>query len=219
MEIVHGKLNSLSLKSFCDHCGNITLQTVLSTEVVAMDDGAWTYTLSKCSICEGIILRKHPGDWNAPVRHGDKSLGTDAPLGKDIPHEQLWPQPLILSSEVPERVRQIYQEAHSIKRQSPSSFVVQIRRALEAVAKDKNAQGNTLQAKTEWLIKSGALPEVFGEMTHVSRMIGNLGAHDADKDVSPEDAEIADEFFRAIVEYLYVASDKVARVKKLIRSK
>ena len=213
MELKRAVSGHQSLKSFCAHCGNITLQTILLIEVINGDEAARTYTLSKCQICDGIVLRKHPGDWNAPLRPGEK------PLDKDIPSEQLWPEALTLPQEAPARVSQIYQEACTIKRQSPSSFVVQIRRALEAVAHDQNAQGNTLQAKTEWLIKSGLLPEVFGEMTHISRMIGNLGAHDAEKDVMPQDVEIADEFFRAVIEYLYVARAKVARVKALTQKK
>jgi hypothetical protein len=141
------------------------------------------------------------------------------PLGKDVPFDQLWPPSLTLPTEAPERVRQIYQEARVIMRHSPSSFVVQIRRALEAVANDKKAEGKTLLAKTEWLIHNGMLPDVFGEMTHASRMIGNLGAHDGEKDVDPQDMEVADEFFRAIIEYLYVASAKVSKVKALLQKK
>ncbi len=113
-------------------------------------------------------------------------------------------------------MRQIYQEAKAIKQRSPSSFVVQIRRALEAVANEQGAEGNTLMAKTQWLIKQGLLPEVFAEMTHITRMLGNLGAHDAEKDVLSADVQIVDEFFRAIIEYLYVARAKVARVKSLM---
>ena len=146
-----------------------------------------------------------------PVRPGDapKSL-------KEIAFEQLWPEALTLPSEAPERVRKIYQEARAIKQRSPSSFVVQIRRALEAVANEQGAEGSTLMAKTQWLIKQGLLPEVFAEMTHITRMLGNLGAHDAEKDVLPADVQVVDEFFRAIIEYLYVARAKVARVKALI---
>jgi hypothetical protein len=196
-------------KTFCDHCGNITLQTLLSTKVGDFEEGKITYTLSGCQICEGFSLRRHPGDWTAPLRPGD------VPPPKDI-SEQLWPEALTLPPEVPDRVRQIYQEARAIKQRSPSSFVVQIRRALEAVANEQGAEGNSLMAKTQWLIKQGLLPEVFAEMTHITRMLGNLGAHDAEKDVAPSDVQVVDEFFRAIIEYLYVARAKVAKVKALM---
>jgi hypothetical protein len=211
MEFMRTTSGSFALKSFCDHCGNVTIQNIVTTEVPG--DGSHTYTLCKCTICDGILLRKHPGNWNAPIGPGQM------PLGKDVPFDQLWPASLTLPTEAPERVRQIYQEARVIMRHSPSSFVVQIRRALEAVANDKKAEGRTLLAKTEWLVQNGMLPDVFGEMTHASRMIGNLGAHDGEKDVDPQDVEVADEFFRAIIEYLYVASAKVSKVKALLQKK
>lgn len=47
-------------------------------------------------------------------------------------------------------------------------------------------------------------------------MVGNLGAHDAEKDVASSDVQVVDEFFRAIIEYLYVARSKVAKVKALM---
>ena len=141
------------------------------------------------------------------------------PLGKNVQFEQLWPPTLTLPPEAPDRVRKIYHEACLIRKYSASSFVVQIRRALEAVANDKKAQGGTLQAKTESLIKSGMLPPAFGDMSHISRMIGNLGAHDAEKDVTTQEVEIVDEFFRAIIEYLYVASEKISKIKALLGKK
>jgi len=211
MDFMQTTTGTYSLKSFCDHCGNVTIQDIVTLEVPG--DRSHTYTLCKCTICDGMLFRKHPGDWNAPIDHDQQ------PLGKNIPFEQLWPASLTLPPEVPERVRQIYQEARVIMLHSHSSFVVQIRRALEAVANDKKAEGKTLLAKTEWLIQNGMLPDVFGEMIHASRMIGNLGAHDGEKDVDLQDVEVVDEFFRAIIEYLYVASAKVSKVKGLLLKK
>ena len=46
-------------------------------------------------------------------------------------------------------------------------------------------------------------------------MIANLGAHYAEIDVQPSDADIVDEFFRAIIEYIYIAPAKVARIRNL----
>jgi len=200
--------DSSKLKSLCEHCGNITLQEIIATPVA--DDHTVTYSLSRCTICDGMLLRRHPEDWNAPLSPGGK------PLGKNVPFDQLWPPTLTLPAEAPDRVRQIYHEACLIRKHSASSFVVQIRRALEAVANDKKAQGKTLHAKTESLIKSDMLPPVFGEMSHISRMIGNLGAHDAEKDVTDQEVEVVDQFFRAIIEYLYVASEKIAKIKVLL---
>lgn len=194
-------------KSFCDHCGNITFQHILAIEVVRKGDIASTFTFARCTICDGIILRKHPGDWNAPVHMGESTRPVDEGA------EQLWPPALGLTSEVPDRIRSIYDEARLVKKQSPSSFVVQIRRAFEAVASDMDAEGRTLHAQIQTMITDGRLPSVFAEMTNIARMIGNLGAHDAERDVTPVEASASDDFFRAVVEYLYIAPALVSKAR------
>jgi hypothetical protein len=196
-----------SLKGFCDHCGNITFQTIVAQEVSASSGTPSTYTFTKCSICDGMALREHPGDWNASLKPGDK------PLSNDIPFQQLWPKATSFSSDVPSRIRKIYDEARLVRKQSPSSFVVQLRRAFEALVKNRQAEGYTLNAQIQWMIDHGQLPGVFAEMMHVARMIGNLGAHDAGQDVTERDAEVSDQFFRAIVEYLYIAPSLLEKVK------
>lgn len=73
--------------------------------------------------------------------------------------------------------------------------------------------------RLNWLVSQGLLPQVLGQMGHINRIFRNWGAHDAEIDVESEDIEMVDEFFRAIVEYLYVAPAKVDRIQKLINQK
>jgi hypothetical protein len=46
-------------------------------------------------------------------------------------------------------------------------------------------------------------------MSEILRKLRNTGSHDDDEPVRPEYVEPIDEFFRAIVEYVYVAPFKV----------
>ena len=154
-------------------------------------------------------MRRHGGDWNAPLPLGKK------PHTTNIDFEQLWPPSVSFPPIVPERIRDIYDEARLVRRQSPTSFVVQIRRGLEATVNDRHAEGRTLHSQIEWLIQQGELPRVFGEMIHIARMIGNMGAHDGQRDVRPEDADVSDRFFRAVIEYIYVAPDLLNNVRAL----
>ena len=188
-----------NLKSYCDHCGNITLKGSVGNFSKGHADNQTIYRLFRCQICEDAILYR---------------VNTSKAVQ---PAEQLWPSTESLAVEAPQRVRQIYEEARAIKVRSPNSFVVQIGRALEAVMNDKKAKGRGLYQKLKWFVDEGQLPEVFAEMTDISRLLRNLGAHDADKDVTLEDAETVDEFFRAVIEYLYVAPAKVAKVKARLR--
>jgi len=206
--------------TYCDHCGNLTFKRQIGDYFTAPNDrGAFTsYTLYRCEICERPVLEQvtHqlPDDYG-----GSKQPRFYLSAAEVARVEQLWPPSLSLPPEAPVRVREIYREAQVVMKRSPSSFVVQIGRALEAVARDKNAQGRTLNDRLNWLVREGHLPEVFGQMGHINRILRNWGAHDAEIDVEPEDVQVVDEFFKAIIEYLYVAPQKVDTVQKLIQQR
>jgi len=206
---------STQIKTLCSHCGNVSFKDLLCQDETEKNDRLFVeHQLYRCTICNNVILkettRRLPDDY-----HGSKQPRFHSAALETIEVKQLWPAPLSLPVEVPDRVREIYEEARLVKR-SPSSFVVQIGRALEAMAKDKNAHGRTLNDKLNWLVSQGLLPQVLGQMGHINRIFRNWGAHDTETDVETEDVEMVDEFFRAIVEYLYVAPAKVDRIQKLI---
>lgn len=194
--------SSFRYKSHCDHCGNVTYKSQIIAHEVKQD--LVEYKLYACEICDHVILRK-------------VSIHFVSNINTEEQEEQLWPPSLIIPQEVPERVRNIYEKARGMKNRWPGSFVVEIRRALEAVMKERNAEGDNLASKINWLIQNKHLPEAFGEMGRLAKDIGNIGAHDDEKDVQPSDADSADDFFRAIIEYIYVAPARVAQVKASIR--
>jgi len=165
-------------KSHCEHCGNVTFKSRIYSHVIqGSTQELIEYKLYRCEICEHAVLRREsvqfavvasPGSSNTPKKQDVANQAT----------EQLWPHPVEFPSDVPQRIRELYEEARYVKSKSPSLFVVQIRRALEAVTKERNAIGKALNARIDWLIRSELLPPVFGQMSHISRMIGNFGAHD-----------------------------------------
>ena len=65
----------------------------------------------------------------------------------------------------------------------------------------------------------GTFPGYFAEITDLMRQIGNLGAHAGDEDVNFWDAELLDDFFRSVVEYVYIAPSEIERLKQRIRSR
>jgi hypothetical protein len=46
------------------------------------------------------------------------------------------------------------------------------------------------------------------------RRVGNIGAHAMEEDVSIWDAELVDDFFRSVVEYVYIAPAKIRRMQE-----
>jgi hypothetical protein len=121
----------------------------------------------------------------------------------------LWPESGVLNNALPKQVADIYTEAANVKRLSPNSFAVQIRRALEAICTDRGARASSLHAMLAELVERGELPPVLAEITKVLRLLGNIGAHASDRQVLPSHVDALDEFFRAVVEYVYIARSKL----------
>src|SRR5205823_1359429 len=119
-----------------------------------------------------------------------------------------------LHKSVPERVAKIYKEAARIKNLAPNAFAVQIRRALEALCEDRGAQKGVLQKQLKELAERGEIPTKLAELTDVLRLVGNIGAHASDEEVKPWQVYAMDEFFRTVIEYVYVAPGKLNEYKE-----
>lgn len=113
---------------------------------------------------------------------------------------------------VPQRVLKAYEEIWFLQKQAPNAFANQIRRCLEMICNDFNAQGKTLFAKLNNLKNNGLIPGQNEELTRVIREVGNMGSHDEGYDLDIWDVELLDELFKTIVEYLYLVPAKLKRL-------
>lgn len=114
---------------------------------------------------------------------------------------------------IPNDVIEIYREASGIKSLGPTAFVVQIRRALEAICLDQGVKERTLNASLQKLIDEGRLPALLGEITNVIKVIGNAGAHAGCPPVLHSHVLAIDDFFRIVLDYLYIAPSKLKKFK------
>jgi hypothetical protein len=205
--------NTLTRIGFCPHCCNRAPQTAIAThacsEVVWFEDDErdeefdfeGTYFLATCGTCQQLLLYWKQGD---PAEEGPSGA-----IEYFRNSSLVWPKSAVLEKPVPPIVADIYREAAVVKRLSPNSFAVQIRRALEAVCADKGASGRSLYEMLTELGRRGDLPPVLAEMTDVLRLLGNVGAHASDRTVRPSQVDALDEFFRAVIEYVYIAPAKL----------
>lgn len=106
-----------------------------------------------------------------------------------------------------------------IRHSAPNAFAGQIRRALEYLCQDQQASGKDLYTKLADLVSKGVLPTTLVDMTDLIRKVGNTGVHASDEEATMWDAELIDEIFRAIVEYVYIAPQKVARLRQRLTYK
>lgn len=190
---------------FCPHCCNRAKQEKLNEQIYksvawGVDDGEeteceGTYHVYKCTTCGEILVYHHLFDFEPTLVFPD--IGLD--------------------DSVPESVSVIYNEAVRVKYISPNSFAVQIRRALEALCQDRDAVKGSLAGKLKFLSEKGEIPEKLSEAGDVLRLIGNLGAHADTIDVHPLQAMAIDDFFKAIVDYVYVSPARISRFNEMLR--
>ena len=50
-------------------------------------------------------------------------------------------------------------------------------------------------------------------MTDILRALGNIGSHAGEETILPEHVDVIDEFFRAVIEYVYIGPFKVREFK------
>lgn len=196
------------LVAFCPHCGNTAPQRLLlaqqyqgtwySTESGEQNDDdeipVSTNFVAVCETCGDILL------YHDAIGDFGPAEFTSADL--------LWPK-FVLPDSVPSSVRKCYEEAARIKHVAPNAFATQIRRALEAICDDRGAKDGHLQQRLKGLVSQGAIPPTLAEMSDALRLIGNTGAHMSDEGVKPIQVMAIDDFFRAIVEYVYIAPRKL----------
>ncbi len=189
----------------CNHCGNNTSQKVLFThigsEIAYIPNGDEVsfeveYRLTECGTCENISLYGKP-------EFDDHLFG-----------HVLYPRQSNLSSSIPAEIRKVYDEAKLISKLAPNAFAVQIRRALEFLCKDKKISGKNLSGQLKEMAKQGLIPPILATMTDGIRILGNIGAHASNMGVKSEDISLIDDFFKAILEYVYVAPNKIEVFKK-----
>jgi len=193
----------------CHHCGNEAPHNLihyhsLTEEIYDQQIGPYGieyhYFLVKCETCEGIAL-----------------LGSaeyeDFPLDWSQAH-MLYPPSKELAINIPEKVRKTYLEASRICKIAPNAYAGQIGRALEYLCMNKKAKGHRLQEKIKDLVDRGIIPPIFAQAINEIRILRNIGVHASDMDLTPSDVDIIEDFFKAILEYIYIAPNKIEKLKK-----
>lgn len=199
--------------AYCPHCGNRAPQRLIHTQRYLertwlgsdgeeADPTPWSTFIAVCETCDKVLLYDNLGDQTNETHFDSCELD--------------YPQSARLHISVPQRIANVYEEASRIKEIAPNAFAVQIRRALEAVCEDRGVEKGTLQKKLNKLAKSGEIPPLLAEASEVLRLLGNIGAHGTEESVHPLLATAIDDFFRAIVEYTYVAPSKLKDFKSRV---
>jgi hypothetical protein len=84
---------------------------------------------------------------------------------------------------------------------------------------DKKSKGRTLSTQLKDLSINGTIPQTLIDMGDTLRFLGNQDAHATNYDIGYHEVESIDDFFTAMIEYVYVAPAKLERLKETIREK
>lgn len=212
--------NEIEMVRYCVHCENhVTQRVVYQQESIGdfgIDDEGELMPLYRymnfvavCATCDGLSIRVGEVSTEHPLDDGDNRRSFwESKLA--------WPKKLNFdASFIPESIAEIYQEALKIKNLAPNAFVVQIRRALEAICLDQGIiNKGTLHESLKKLTGLGRLPPLLSEVTNVIKMIGNAGAHVGKLPISYVHVSAIDDFFRVVLEYLYIAPSKLNKFKE-----
>lgn len=200
----------------CPHCGNETTHEIIhkvetSEKAFSTSDSDnffefdVTYYLTKCKTCFQISL------------FGDSEI--DEIQGKLCEAGICYPRQSYFGDEVPETIKQTYNEARRIKNILPTAFAVLIRRGLEFLCIDKKAKGQTLYKQLEDLGQTGIIPRTLVEMGDTLRFLGNKGAHATNYKIGITEVQAMNDFFIAMLEYVYIAPAKLNRLRETIKLK
>jgi predicted nucleic-acid-binding Zn-ribbon protein len=200
----------------CPHCGNETTHEILYTvetsekaysiiDIDDMIDFDVTFYLTKCVTCKDISLF-----WDSEI---------DEIQGKLSEATICYPKHNYFGEEIPNTIVQTYNEARRIKNISPTAFAVMIRRGLEFLCQEKKAKGKNLYNQLADLGKTGIIPNTLVEMGDTLRFLGNQGAHATNYKIGKTEVQAIDDFFIAMLEYVYIGPAKLNRLKETIKLK
>ena len=184
----------------CTHCQNKAPMEIVASytvshalEEVSDDDvsQAWTtYELVRCPACDGILLRSYfYGDWMDP---------------EDIQPGFLYPALEKAIKGLPRKIEDAHNSAKRVKA-DPNAYGVLLGRVLDMVCADRNAEGETLHARLQYLAGKGEIPVNLVEVASGLRKLRNVGAHADLGELTEAETPVLSDLTRAILEYVYAA--------------
>jgi len=204
----------------CYHCGNrtphglalhhSTLQPYDEVEDEVLTEAFHWYGVI-CGTCNSLSLR---GGFLFGPGHGAETPAVAAnlyPTGPELapPWHTVSP-----NDPIPAAVLDSYHDAWPLRALNPGAFANQIRRCLEFICHDQNAEGKSLADQLGNLSERGILPAELVQVAGLLRQIGNIASHADAKRIDRWDAELVDELFRTIIRYVYIAPALVRRMRE-----
>ncbi|NPV90911.1 MAG: DUF4145 domain-containing protein [Firmicutes bacterium] len=200
------KNNNKEILKLCPHCGNrapMIVATSYEHQIIYgdppyTDEDNFLWSLFVCPNCDKPIL--------------DEKFRSSFEMDIDrwpIHEKTLYPYAQVNLRGLPENISKSYEAALKVRHIEHNAFAVLIGRTLEIICKDKNARGNNLFEKLDYLCEQDVIPGRLVEMAHGIRQLRNIGAHADLGEIVEFDIQILTDFTEAILEYIYRAPTRL----------
>ena len=116
------------------------------------------------------------------------------------------------NTEMPELVKNLYNEAASISNKSPRGAAALLRLGIQILCKELGEDGNNINTDIGNLVKKG-LPEIVQQSLDIVRVTGNDAVHPGQIDTdNPETVAQLFELTNVIIEYMIALPKKVSGI-------
>lgn len=180
--------------AYCDTQGKFTGLHARSRESTPQRFADTVWEMLQCQVCANVtfvIRGTHSGAAYAqfPTPRGQRSLHEACP-----PH-----------------VGKYYLQAlAAIDTRSWDGAVLLSRSALQAIMKQQQAGGGTLQKQIDDLLSRGLIVQSLRDWAHHIRVIGNEAAHaDEEEEITEQDAREVTQLVGHVIQYLYVVPAQI----------
>lgn len=203
----------------CYHCGNKGLLNIVGTYEQNLGGPIYDeygrqvdydleeyrkFYLLQCPVCKNVTLFEKYS-----------CVMIDPPV---IESEILYPRNKISNDieGVPSHIRSAFESALKVKNIDDSVCLLSLRRALEAICKDKNAEGNNLYEMTQDLVQKGIFPQGLEDACWIIRHLGNEAAHADEPSIHQIDVAKVIGFIDNIIDYTYSLPIRISKLKAQI---
>lgn len=202
----------------CYYCGNSTLMNLVGEHKCFWDEndgyhGYFNYQMYACPVCKKVTFYQQYWDSAQSYYYNDGNY-------EDIVDEDiLYPINTFQGNYLPHKVKEAYEAALKTKNIDSAVCLIALRRTLEIICKEKEAQGRDLWNKIEDLSNKGILPAELKHASTITKTYGNMGAHDMDVSIQRFELEQIIEFVKYILDYLYILPAKLSAIQEKLEKK
>ena len=206
----------------CSHCGNKTphgkiFEYVHPMLFDEMDDQRYTEEYRwlgfSCSTCGGFNLY---GDFLKYPTTRDLARSKLYPRGSD-----LLPPARVLNpgDPVPLDIVELYEQIWPLRQRSPAAFIGQIKRLLMDVCDEQEVTGEDFSSRMMNLLSLERTPGACHEnLNRIVTLLDGLGDIRGDARLNVWDVQIVDDFFRTVLELVYLVPAKIKSIADKTRT-